>query len=160
MILKVHRREEWHALMTKDELRSRLDRAIDVSRRLAEKILGYPVPSEVRFHLGDIARFQTKKPVQEGMVRVLGGRILRPSEIENLDASKVAKFLWVDGKVPVWINLHARRSDERAYFVEVATSETLTEDESRFYHKGEGNPPFHVLFPENPVSGTFARPSR
>jgi len=131
----------------KAEFRRRLDRAVDVSRRLAERVLGFPVPEQVRFHFGELSRYETGKPPPAGKVKILGGRILELGQTRDLDASTMGRYLQVDEKVPVWINFHAAGSEGRTYLIEVITSESVTADESLFYHRHEGYPPFHVLGP-------------
>lgn len=40
-----------------------------------------------------------------GTIKFLGGRFLNPTDLSRVPATRAAELLWVDGKVPVWINI-------------------------------------------------------
>lgn len=40
-------------------------------------------------------------------IKFLGGRLIRRKDLKGLDPIKAGKLLWVNGKVPSWINVRA-----------------------------------------------------
>jgi hypothetical protein len=63
---------------------------------------------------------------------------------------RARKYLWVDGKIPQWINFSVHAADTEHTYIEVMVCNRLTADDQVLYHQREGNPPFHVLGPAIP----------
>lgn len=119
------------------------DRAARSCRAFAERFVSEHLPMVLRFDFPVGAR-----PVDgEGRVKFLGGRLLTPDQLHGVDGTRACRYLWVDGQIPVWINLNVASADERFTYVEVRVSHLLTADDRVLYHQWEGNPPFHVLSP-------------
>lgn len=64
---------------------------------------------------------------------------------------QIINFLWRDGKVPEWINLHIHSFDNEMTFISVVCCGRFTSDEKLLYHQHEGYQPFHVLGPNLPI---------
>ncbi len=67
-------------------------------------------------------------------------------------ADEVVERLWVDGRVPAWINMTVCRAGLRKTIVELLFDRLLwpvalntTADGNGYYHAWEGYPPFHAL---------------
>ena len=139
------------------------DRAAARCREFAQQFVSDELPSSLRFDF-EIARM----PLDEkGRVKFLGGRLLPPTQLRAVDSVLAQKYLWVDGRIPHWINLSVHAADLEHTYIEVCTSARLTNELERLYHDREGNPPFHVLGPALPpgwesvtVNGRFNLPAR
>jgi hypothetical protein len=89
-------------------------------------------------------------PVALGRVKFLGGRLLTPDQLRGVEPMRARKYLWVDGKIPQWINFTVHAADAAYTYIEISICARLTADNASLYHQQEGNPPFHVLGPELP----------
>ncbi len=87
--------------MTKVEFIDRLLLASAAARTVAARqpYVNEDLPTESRFTLMKFA------PTVDGKIQYLGGRFLSPEELIQLSASRAGSLLWVDGKVPGWINI-------------------------------------------------------
>jgi hypothetical protein len=72
----------------------RFDTAADSCRRFTQGIVTESLPAEIRF---DIPWTLIDK---NGMLKFLGGRLLRPEEMTARSRVDTRKILWVDGKIP------------------------------------------------------------
>lgn len=90
--------------MTKLEFRDRLILAGELARRFAASYVIDPLPELLCFTL---ARFHDPhgRPPPPGKLKFLGGRFVRPQDLRRLSADRAASLLWVDGRVPAWINI-------------------------------------------------------
>ncbi len=134
--------------MTKDEYIRRFDLGAQWAREFAERFLIETLPKKIKFDIpfglqGD----------ETGRVKFLGGRLVDPKALRSIEYIEARKMLWVDKKVPVWINMQVSRIEDDATIIEIHLADRLTEDESGLYHKLEGNPPFHILGPSLPHEG-------
>ena len=113
----------------------------------AQKKLDKKIPNEVKCYFGFEELYENAK--SKGFVKSLGGRLLKPEELRLLSIIDVAKYTYVNGKIPVWINLYFEGFDENYSFVRIVTSDQLTDDEALLYDMPEGTKQFHLLM--NPV---------
>lgn len=90
--------------MNKRDFFERLCRAGKAARDFATNYVKYELPGELCFTIrsGGLRRGTQGPP---GTIKFIGGRFLRPDELKKLDARRAASLLWVDGKVPAWINI-------------------------------------------------------
>jgi hypothetical protein len=52
------------------------------------------------------ARNDTRgRPAPGAALKYLGGRFVRPAQLRRLDAVRAGQLLYVDGRVPAWVNL-------------------------------------------------------
>jgi hypothetical protein len=114
----------------------------------AQQFVVEELPASVRFDFAAARR----KVDAGGRIKFLGGRLLTPGQLRGLDPVRARKYLWVDGKIPRWINFSVHAADAEHTYIEVVASDRLTADDRVLHHQREGNPPFHVLGPSLPPS--------
>jgi hypothetical protein len=132
--------------MEKSPFIAAFDRAATFCRDFAQQFVVEELPESLRF---DFAA--ARRPVDvAGRIKFLGGRLLTPAQLSGVEPVRARKYLWVDGKIPQWINLSVHAADAAHTYVEVMVCDRLTADDRALYHQREGNPPFHVLGPAVP----------
>lgn len=131
--------------MDKQEFAARFKLAANSCRDFTQSMIIEELPKSLRFNFGIADRL----PVDaRGHVKFIGGRLLKPEELKGLAKARAGQFLWVDGKIPVWINLTVDYFDESHTYIEILfNAQLLTDCLDRLMHEREGNPPFHVLGP-------------
>ncbi len=60
-------------------------------------------------------------------------------------AKEVVEKLWIDGQVPVWINISVHKAGSQKTTVELLIDRRLRRNSTDIYHQQEGYPPFHVV---------------
>ena len=87
--------------MTKSEFIDRLLLAAEAARRVgaAQPYVKELLSDEPRFTLMQL------EESADGKIKYLGGRFVTPDELVRLTAGCAGTLLWVDGKVPAWINI-------------------------------------------------------
>ena len=96
------------------------DRAAALCRRFAQEFVVEELPSSLRFDFSAAGR-----PTDTlGRVEFLGGRLLLPVQLRCVEADHT--------------------------YVEVRVTDRLVVELAQMYHRGEGNPPFHILGPALP----------
>jgi hypothetical protein len=122
------------------------NRAAALCRDFARQFVVEELPLSLRFDFAAAGR-----PTDErGHVKFLGGRLLTPAQLRGVDPVRARKYLWVDGKIPQWINFSVHAADAEHTYIEVTVCGRLAADDRALYHRREGNPPFHVLGPALP----------
>jgi hypothetical protein len=108
----------------KKEFRRRLERAGERARQCAEQYVIEPLPSALRLSLPEIDDPRgARGPV--GTIKFFGGRFLRPEELVLVSPARAADLLWVNGRVPAWVNLNVEYLDEQSTHIRVRCSHTL-----------------------------------
>lgn len=125
---------------------SAFDRAATLCRDFAARFVTEELPAALRFDFAAAGR----PTDQTGRVKFLGGRLLLPGQLRSVEPVQAWKYLWVDGKVPQWINLSVHAANAEHTYIEVYVTNRLAAEISQMYHQQEGNPPFHVLGPAVP----------
>jgi hypothetical protein len=129
--------------MERERFKQAFEKAVELAKTLAQR--KHPdLPTEVPV-LFDISTPQLE-PGEK--FKFLGGRILTREDLVALSAVNVRKLLWIDGRVPTWINLAVDRLEAGALYLTVYYSKELAERDGPWRHAREGNPPFHVLGPK------------
>lgn len=124
------------------------DRAAALCRDFAQHFVTEELPGSLRFDF-----VAARRPTDgTGRVKFLGGRLLLPAQLRGVEPLRARKYVWVDGKVPQWINVSVHAADAEHTYIEVAVCDRLTDNPAALYHQREGNPPFHVLGPAVPPS--------
>jgi len=144
--------------MEKSAFIAAFDRAAALCREFAQHFVVEHLPESLRFNF-----IAASRPIdQNGTIKFLGGCLLTPAQLLRVHPIRARKYLWVDGKIPIWINFNVMAADEQHTDIEVDASGRVTADNAGLYHQREGNPPFHVLGPATPpgwvslaVSGKF-----
>lgn len=126
--------------LTKDWFRRTLSEAIGRCVSAREQAFGRPLPANLRFNV------RWSYPVDsEGRLKFLGGRLLAPGQLQEVTADRVAELLWVNGLVPVWINLSIESIASDATVFEVAFANQLARSHRELRNQREGVAPFHLL---------------
>jgi hypothetical protein len=88
----------------KQQFLQRLQLAGGTARAFAASYILDLLPEELCF---TISRYDdpSGRRGPPGTIKFLGGRFLKPSDLVRLTARRAAALLWVDGKVPAWINI-------------------------------------------------------
>ena len=133
--------------MDKQEFISEFEKAKKCCKKIAQEYVIECLPEPTLFNL--LHGFLT--PDKSGFIKFLGGRLLKTREYFELDLHKVVKFLWVNGKVPFWINLNVGYIENGYTFIEVVVSKRLIEYENTMYSGDNGKHPFHILSPPLPL---------
>jgi len=122
------------------------NRAANDCRQFARRFVLEELPESLRFDFG-AAR---GKPDAGGKIKYRGGRLLTPEDLRGVDAVTARKYLWVDGRIPVWVNMHVLFADAEHTYIEIHAGSVHTDDDSALYYADAGNPPFHILGPALP----------
>ena len=122
------------------------DQAAKFCRDFAQPFVVEALPRSLRFNFTAAQR----TPDQNGRIKFLGGRLLSPEELVAVEPIRARKYLWVDGKVPQWINLTVEAADDDHTYIEVRVCDRLASSMEHLYHTREGSPPFHILSPALP----------
>jgi hypothetical protein len=82
----------------------------------------------------------------------LGGRLVTLEQRRGVEPTQARQHLWVDGKIPPWINLTVHAADGDFTFIEVYACDRLTADDRKLLYstKDGTNTPFHILSPSVP----------
>jgi hypothetical protein len=127
--------------MTKAEFKTRFFKAIAFCREFSDQVRQEELPQTIRisFPIRDWG------PTHKGKCKVWGGRLLDSSNLENVEPEDAWKYLWVDGKIPHWINVYYDGHNEAALTLVIRACSHVTDNDEALYHAREGNPPFHIL---------------
>ena len=136
--------DECHTLaMDKPTFISAFADAAQFCRDFAQSFIIEELPQALRFN------FDVYQPELDatGKFKFTGGRLVKPEDLKGLEGREAGKFLWVDGKIPQWINLEFVEADEQCTYIRISFKlYRFTNDDNTLMHKREGNPPFHILF--------------
>ncbi len=110
--------------MIKQEFYDRLCLAGKIARNSAINYVIDELPEDllytIRSHGSDRGR---QGP--PGTIKFIGGRFLRLEELQQLDARRAASLLWVDGKVPAWVNIQVGNYNETHTILSIGFCSTL-----------------------------------
>ena len=116
---------------------------VDLCISSAIKNIGCSGPSEVKFHFGFDNLYE--EALEHGHVKSLGGRLLKPNQLKDLSIDQVAKYTFIDGTVPIWINLYFEGICNDIAVIRVVASKELTGDDSKLYNMPEGTKQFRIM---------------
>ncbi len=136
--------------MTKSEFAQVFEQAAVQCFEFAQELVSDQLPRSLRFNLhGGIL-----ETLDSGQVKFIGGRILFPEQLSGVEGKQAGQWLWVDGKIPAWINLVVSGYDEDHTFIDVFFNRSkLTSRESQLRYQEWGFPPFHILGPRGAEIG-------
>lgn len=132
--------------MDKKAFIDRLILAGTTARNFAESLdyVKVKLPAKLTF---TIHKYNDPRGTQSkfGKLKFLGGKFLNPSELKNLSADRAASLLWVDGKVPFWINVSVENYNADSTKIMLEFSRTIVPaDEEKL-------PPDFGMKPNNPL---------
>jgi hypothetical protein len=112
--------------MDKKAFIDRLILAGSTARKFAETLDYVKVKLPVKLTF-TIHKYNDPRGTQSkfGKLKFLGGRFLNTSELQNLSAPRAAPLLWVDGKVPSWINVSVKNYNADSTEIMLEFSKTL-----------------------------------
>ena len=123
------------------------DRATAFCREFAQRLVVEELPTTVRFEFTVYGH----TPKHKALVKYLGGRLLTPDQLCGVEPTQARKYLWIDGKIPQWINLSVLAADDNFTFIQVHACDRVTADDQKLYYTHEGaKTPFHILSPRVP----------
>ncbi len=140
--------------MTKVEFIDRLILAAETARKFASSLsyVSGVLPEIMVYSLFEYDDTDGARG-PEGTVKFLGGRFLKPEDLKYLDASRAGSLLWVDGKIPSWINITVSNCTQTETELFLMFSKQVVPAEiERFYpdiNMQPGNPlvPFRIRGP-------------
>lgn len=122
---KLKNRRAFHADIDKRKFIDRIVRAANRAKEFAFS-LGYIDERVSENHIFTIYLNEDPKrelPTEE-IIKILGGRKINRGDLRCMSAATTGKYLWIDGKVPEWINISV-----------VNTTDEYTEFELTFTHR-------------------------
>lgn len=141
--------------MDRNHFLQRLDLAGKLTRDLALQFIIEELPEELRYTLWGYNNPDGRAGPPE-TIKFLGGRFLRPEDLKCVPAKRAAALLWVDGRIPAWINLYVRSRSEFTTELHVLFSTYLVPaDENDLtpdvgWPKGNAIAPFRIRGPHTP----------
>ena len=134
--------------MDKRAFIDRLILAGSTARKFAETLdyVKVKLPAKLTF---TIHKYNDPRGTQSkfGKLKFLGGRFLNPSELKNLSAAKAASLIWVDGKVPSWINVYVKNYNADSTEIMLDFSKTLVPADEAKLSPDIGMKPNNPLVP-------------
>lgn len=132
-------------LMTLQEYIHRFNKAALFCHKFTQLLVVENLPNTIRFNI-------TWNEINETIntknyIKFLGGRLLYPEDLKNINYIKTRKMLWIDGKIPQWINMYVSDIIGDTTLITISLCNQIAADTSKLYHSQEGNPPFHILSP-------------
>lgn len=144
--------------MNKVEFQRRLELAGERARKVEEHYVIETLPTQLLFTLSEFDDPQGRRG-PEGTLKFFGGRFLSPTELKLVTPRRAAALLWVDGKVPVWINVYVDGLDATATHIFLrfshrlvpADEQTLPRDLPRNVDETDPIEPFRIRSPGLPI---------
>jgi hypothetical protein len=97
--------------------------AAEDTKQFARRFVVDELPNALRFDFTAAKRTTGR----DGRVKFLGGRLLTPAQLLGVELRTACRYIWVDGKVPSWVNLAVRWADGDHTYIEVTVSGVLLE---------------------------------
>jgi hypothetical protein len=150
--------------MDKQEFRRRLERAGQRARAFAAQYVVEHLPDALLYSLPPMDDHRGRRG-PEGTIKYFGGRFIRPDDLRCIPAHRAADLLWVDGKVPAWINVCVTSATAEATHIGLLCSAKLVPaEESRLSRDivtvpGDPIEPFRIRGPAVPEGWTSVRES-
>jgi len=124
------------------------DQATAFCREFAQRLVIEELPTTTRF---DFAVYG-HTPKHKGLIKYLGGRLLTPEQLCGVEPIQAREYLWIDGKIPQWINLSVHAADDNFTFIHVHACDRITADDRKLYYTHAGaKTPFQILGPRVPA---------
>ncbi len=138
--------------LDKNEFLKRLETASETINKVASKYFKEKIPINnvytLPLHNNDFG-----KQGPAGTIKYLGGRFLKPGDLFKVTSKRAAQILWLDGKVPQWIDIFPISVDEESLNIgiTICPRTVIADDDNLILRKGHDIPtkPFypHVRHP-------------
>lgn len=104
-------------------------RAGERARCFAEPLVVETLPPSILYIVSDLDDPKGRRG-PPGTIKFLGGRFVSPDDLVLISSARTSDLLWVDGRVPSWINLNVESVDPVSTHIRVRMSGKLvTADE-------------------------------
>ena len=134
--------------MKDTEFIERFKHAACFCRDFTQKHIIEPLPKSMRFNFA----LTERTCVAEEQSVSFNDKVYKVEELVGLTPKEAMAFLYVDGKVPHWIDLYVCAFDDETLSIEVTFSEDFSNNEQDLFNKSQGLPPFHIIGPTIPDS--------
>ncbi len=132
--------------MTKNDFRDRFFRAIERLRASrANMVLEELRKPDLLWlpHYNDTRG----TPAPLGLLKYFGGRHLAPEAVDAISVPRAAELLWVDGRVPIWVNVYLRNVDPRGTHYVIHVSDNFVPADPASFPPDIGESPGNDLVP-------------
>jgi hypothetical protein len=110
------------------------DEAAALCRGFAQQFVIEEIPTTLRFDFEAAGL----TPNNQGLIKYLGGRLLTSEQPRGVEPMRARKYLWIDGKIPLWINLRVHAVDGDFTFIEVHVCDRVSADDRKLYYTKDG----------------------
>jgi hypothetical protein len=110
--------------MDKREFVRRLGRAGERAWELARQYILEELPPRLLYILPEYDDPRGRRG-PAGTLKYFGGRFVAPQDLTLVSAQRAADLLWVDGKVPAWVNVGVCATNSEATHIQLWCSKTL-----------------------------------
>ena len=115
---------------------------LDFTQRHITEVL----PKSMRFNFA----LNERSYVDQGQSVSFNGKDYKLNELVGLTPKEALAFIYVNGKVPHWIDLYVNAFNEVTLSIEVTFSVEFSDNEEELFNKAQGLPPFHIIGPTIP----------
>jgi hypothetical protein len=110
--------------MDKREFGRRLERAAERAREFAQRYVEEVLPPSFLYVLPEYDDPQGRRG-PEGTMKYFGGRFLRAEDLSLVTSARATDLLWVDGRLPAWINVNVESVNPEATVIRMRCSREL-----------------------------------
>ena len=133
--------------MKKDDFAALFRKASDVAVDAAVRYVTDSLPSERRFFLNINDAYEHLKPTENTHPELaMGDRDYLGPKMEG----DIIDRLWIDGTVPVWIDISVYRTDSNYTYLDLLACNRFSGESSDYYYEDRGMGPFGVKSPTFP----------
>lgn len=138
--------------MDKVEFSNRLKEFTERCLVFAESQSGKSYPKNVRYTLGFYDH--ENDSFWDAPLKYLGGKLISREQIFNLSPKEIVKLHYIDGKVPLWVNLYFHKFDQEYSYIRVVSAKDITDDDSHLYNMPEGSNQFRIAIDSEVIDAT------
>lgn len=135
--------------MEKDEFARLLQKSSDMARDVAEEFVTNRLPHSYRY-LININEPYTEDVLQEDEECFPEESMAYDELTKPMTSDEVITNLWKSGKVPVWIDVSAYRTDENFTYMRLLCCSRHSAVHKLFYYEDNGTGPFGIKSPDFP----------
>jgi hypothetical protein len=113
-----------HMQLDKNEFLKRFEIASENLKKYASKYFKEIIPSNNVYTL-PLYNNKFGKQGPPGTIKYLGGRFLKPRDLFKVTSKRAAQILWINGKVPKWIDIFPLSIDEETINIGIMCSHRI-----------------------------------